>query len=130
MENTFSKAKICALVLLSVSFWLNGVFLVRFFSSHGWWGGYYGPILFLLSVPVAALCIGGVRRLLSLTHEEVLLAVVLITALVAFLHGAALLFTPMIYNSDPQSLLYASAWLIWFCGAVLLPAYHIQRKSA
>ena len=120
MISTFSYGKFLALTLLAVSFWINGVFMVRVFTAHGWWDGYPLLLLYVLSVPVAALCISGVRKLLSLTQVQLLPAIVFITGSVAMLHALALMLLPSIYASDARPLLLASAWLLWFCGAVLL----------
>ena len=118
-----------AIIALAVSFWLNGVLLIRFMSSQSLWGGLGSAIIFVLSIPIAAVSISGVRKLLRLSNDQLSPAIILIVALVAMLHGIGLTFMPAIYGETGTSLLFASAWLIWFCGAVLLPLFTKEMRG-
>ena len=122
--------QLLAIVGLAVSFWFNGVLLIRVITSHALWGGIGSATIFALSVPIAVLSIAGVRKFLRLTPEQLSPSIILIVALVAMLHGVALTWTPTIYSATEAALLFAAAWLVWFSGAVLLSLFIMRQKVA
>ena len=113
---------------ITISFWLSGVFLVRLISSYGLWGGWSGALIFALSIPVAAVSIRGVQMLLHLPPSELLPTVALITALVGMLHGVAITYAASLYRAQGHDLTLASAWLVWFVGAVLISLLLMKRR--
>lgn len=117
MKNTFFYY--ISIAGLAASFWFSGLFLVRFISSNDLWGGWSGAIIFLLSIPMAAISIRGVQALLKLSSEQVTPAVISITSIVAMLHGVTLTYYPSLYIAQGPQLIFAGAWLVWFVGSVL-----------
>ena len=124
----FNKTQQLVILPLAISFWMSGVFLVRLLSSYGLWGGWSGAVIFALSIPAAAISIRGVQMLLRLTPSEVLPTVALITALVAMLHGVAITYVASLYRAQGPELILASAWLVWFVGAVLISLLLMKRQ--
>jgi hypothetical protein len=125
----FETWQLLAITGLAISFWFNGVLLIRLITSYALWGGFGSATIFALSIPIALLSIAGVRRLLKLTSEQLSPSIILIVVLVTMLHGIALTWTPTIYGASGRELLFASAWLVWFSGAVLLPLLIMQQRA-
>ena len=125
----FTPLQQVAIILLAGSFWLNGVFLIRLLTAYSLWGGAKSAIIFAVSVPIIVLSIKGVRSLLRVTQEQFSPAILLIVGIVAVLHGGALTWTKNIYGSDSTSLMFASAWLVWFCGVVLFSIVVMEKKK-
>ena len=111
-----TRGQILGLLALAISFWASGVGLIRLISSLELWGGTGSAIIFVLSIPVAWLCIVSVRRLVGLAPAQVLTGTALITAVVTLLDGVALTWWPALYGFPS---LLAAAWLLWFAGAVM-----------
>ena len=122
----FTPQRLLTITFLSFGFWSSGVFLIRFMSSYHFWSGWPLAILFVISPPVAALCIVGVRQMLRLTSTELLPTIILLTGLVALLHGLALTIIPALYGSTTP-LFTGASWLVWFCGSVMIPAVLIDH---
>jgi hypothetical protein len=128
--SNFKSWQLVALIGLAVGFWFNGVILIRLITSHALWGGAGSATIFALSLPIATLSIVGVGKLLKLTREQLAPGIILIVAVVTLLHGIALTWIPSIYGTEGESLLFASSWLIWFCGAVLLSLFFMRTSGA
>ena len=115
-----------SIVLLCLSFWSSGVFLIRFMSDYRLWSGWTEVLLFVVSPVVATVCIVAVRRALTLTSDTFVPTIVLITGLVVGLHGLVLILFPALYG-DRSYLLPSVIWLVWFCSSVLLPLAALAR---
>lgn len=116
--------------LLTMAFWLNGIRIVKIMNYYSYWGGVGSIIIYVLSFPVAFLAIKGVSKILKLTEKQVYPAIILIVSLVGLLHGIALAYKPEMYRATGESLVFAEAWIIWFCGATILTLFYIQQKDS
>ena len=66
--------------------------------------------------------------LLHLPPSELLPTGASITALVAMLHGVAITYAASLYTAQGHDLTLASAWLVWFVGAVLISLLLMKRR--
>ena len=120
MIKTLSKKQWLGLIILSVGFWYNGVYLVSFISQNDWWSGLPMLTIFALSVPIAVIAVSGVVSLMKLSFVQTLPTISFIVGLVSAFHTLALINFPQLYqisNFDPMPYI----WLLWFCVAVLIP---------
>lgn len=118
------------LLLLSLAFWFNGIRIVRLFNYYSVWGGMGSIIIFASSFPVTFFAIKGVTKVLKLTEKQVYPAISLIVAIVGLLHGVTLTYKPWMYQATGETLMFATAWIIWFCGATILTLFFIQQKNS
>jgi divalent metal cation (Fe/Co/Zn/Cd) transporter len=126
----FLNWQLPGILLLSIAFWLNGIRIVGIMNYYSYWGGIGSIIIFIVSFPVAYLAIKAVSKILKLTEKQVYPAIILIVAIVGLLHGIALTYKPEMYKATGDSLLFATAWIIWFCGATILSLFFIQQKDS
>jgi hypothetical protein len=134
MNNFFNKFgfvswQLPVLLLLSLVFWYNGIRIVRLFNYFSYWGGMGSLIIFIFSFPVTFLAIKGVTKVLKLTEKQVYPAINLIVAVVGLLHGLTLTYKPEMYQATGETLMFATAWIIWFCGATIITLFFIQQKN-
>ncbi|MCG3769224.1 MAG: hypothetical protein JW384_00345 [Nitrosomonadaceae bacterium] len=112
---------LCTIALFSLSFWSSGVFLIRALTTYGAWDeSIHFAGLCIVSVPVAFLCVAGVRRMLvsfGTGAEHMLYA---ISGVVLLAHGCAIGFYPSLYGFVQDADLRVLAWLLWFGGVVVL----------
>ena len=135
MNNFFNRFgfvswQLPVLLLLSILFWFNGIRIVRLFNYYSSWGGMGSVIIFLSSFPVALFAIKGVTKILKITDKQVYPAITLIVAMVGLLHGITLTYRPSMYQATGESLMFATAWIVWFCGATLLTLFFVQQKNS
>ena len=108
------------LAILSASgafFWLADAAWIRLapvFVVDPLWG----DIAFLLSIPVAWVCVRFCQRLAGLNRAQVVPGVMLLVVVAALLHALALRWAPDLYGSDRAGRL-GSAWLLWIYGLIL-----------
>lgn len=126
----FVSWQLPAIILLSIAFWLNGIRIVKIINYYSYWGGVGSIIIFILSFPVAFFAIKAVTKILKLTEKQVYPAIILIVSLVGLLHGITLTYKPSMYRATGDSLMFATAWIIWFCGATILSLFYIQQKDS
>lgn len=126
----FVNWQLPVLLLLSILFWVNGIRIVKIMNYYSYWGGVGSIIIFALSFPVALFAIKGVTKILKLAEKQVYPAIILIVALVGLLHGITLTYRPEMYRATGESLMFATAWIIWFSGATILTLFYIQQKDS
>ena len=88
-------------------------------------GGDFG---FLLSVPVAWICVRICRRLAGLSGSQLVPGVTLLVVAAALLHAVALRWAPGLYRGDEAGRL-GGAWLLWIYGLILGSALLAGRGS-
>lgn len=118
---TLTKNQLLGLVILVISFWYNGIFLITFITKNALWAGLPLLGIFILSIPVAYFAISGVVALMKLRYEQTLATITFIVVLVSVLHALALLYVPTLYTLPAASPL-PYIWLMWFSSTVLVTA--------
>ena len=88
-----------------------------------------GDLGFLLSVPVAWLCVLVCRRLAGLSGSQLVPGVTLLVVVAALLHAGALRWAPGLYRGDEAGRL-GGAWLLWIYGLILGSALLAGRGPA
>ena len=109
--------QLLVLCLGGVLFWMADVVWIRLvpaFVVDPFWG----DVGFLLSVPVAWMCVRPCRRLAGLDRAQIVPGVTLLVVVAALLHALALRWVPDLYGSDHAGRL-GSAWLLWIYGLIL-----------
>lgn len=116
------------IVLLSLSFWSSGVFLIRILHTyHVWDGGIPLVLLFVLSIPLVYLSIESTRAIFTRMGEEDTSPTSAIIALVVLIHALVLVMYPALYGFVPSPALAATAWLLWFGGSAMIIARILER---
>jgi hypothetical protein len=77
-------------------------------------------LVYAISVPVIYLSIRGVHNFFVRMFKINTTAVYQVTGLVLTLHALIISLFPTLYLFTPSSALFATAWLLWFGGVVLL----------
>ena len=114
MLDTRQSAMLCAGGAL---FWLVDVAWIRLapaFVVDSFWG----DVGFLLSVPLAVLCVRLCQRLAGLGGAQLVAGATLLVGVAALLHALALRWAPALYGGDHAGRL-GSAWLLWIYGLIL-----------
>ena len=110
-----------SVVLLSLSFWSSGVFLIRILNGYQIWNsGVWLTLLFALSLPLVYLSILSVQKIFRAIRREATPPTHYIIALVLILHAVALSLYPALYTLVSSPALSAAAWLLWFGGIAML----------
>ena len=110
------KRQVAILCGTGAVFWLADAFWIRSLPALAV-GPLWGDVAFLLSVPVAWLCVRLARALAGLGSERIIAGVALMVLVAALLHGAALRWYPDLYGSDHAGRL-GGAWLLWIYGLI------------
>ncbi|WP_428376398.1 hypothetical protein [Lichenicoccus sp.] len=119
------------LVILCISgamFWLADVAWIRllpFFVVDP----VGGDIGFLLSVPVAWICVRLCQCLAGLDDAQIVPGITFLVVVAALLHALALRWAPACYGEDRAGRL-GSAWLLWIYGLILGSALLAARRAA
>lgn len=90
-------------------------------------GRFWGDIAFLLSVPVAWLCVRLARTLARLNPDQALFGITLMVVVAALLHGIALRWAADLYGGDHVGRL-GGAWLLWIYGLIFGCALLTSRR--
>ena len=109
--------QLLVLCLGGILFWIADVAWIRLvpaFVVDPFWG----DMGFLLSIPVAWMCVRPCRRLAGLDRAQIVPGVTLLVVVAALMHGLALRWAPGLYGSDHAGRL-GSAWLLWIYGLIL-----------
>lgn len=105
------------LVGIGAAFWLADAAWIRlapaFLVDPVWGAAAYG-----LSVPLAFVCVPLGRRLAGLDGGTLVPGTVLLVAVAALLHAAALRWFPVLYGDD-HTTRFGAAWLLWIYGLIL-----------
>ncbi len=108
-------------------FWLGDVAWIRLvpvFIIDPLWG----DVGFLLSVPLAVLCVRVCQRLAGLDETQLVPGATLLVVVAALFHAMALRWAPALYGSDHVGRL-GSAWLLWIYGLILGSALMLGGRS-
>lgn len=114
------------LVALAVAFWVVaavGLALDPGAVQPGW----RGDLSFVISIPVAWLCVWLARRIAKLAPHQLITATALVVAMDTLLDAGVLRWVPQIYGADPSSQALSAAWLLWGYGASLIAAFMMTR---
>ncbi len=84
--------------------------------------GWRGDLSFVISLPVAWLCVRLARRIAKLAPHQLVTATALVVALDTLLDAGVLRWAPKIYGADPSGRTLSAAWLLWGYGASLMAA--------
>lgn len=98
-------------------FWLGDVAWIRLvpaFVVDPFWG----DVGFLLSVPLAVLCVRVCQRLAGLGGAQLVPGATLLVVVAALFHALALRWAPALYGGDHAGRL-GGAWLLWIYGLIL-----------
>ena len=98
-------------------FWLGDVAWIRLvpvFVVNPFWG----DVGFLLSVPLAWMCVRFCQRLAGLGGTQLVPGATVLVVVAALFHALALRWAPGLYGSDHAGRL-GSAWLLWIYGLIL-----------
>lgn len=113
----------------SVSFWSSGVFFIRALHNYELWSS---PVFllafFAFSIPLVAISIQGVRRIVSPVTNRGEAVVYQTLQCVLLMHSVALGFFPSLYSFIPSGEISATAWLLWFGGIAL--ALQLKGKKS
>ncbi len=124
MLDTRQTAILCAGGAL---FWLVDVAWIRLapaFVVDPFWGN----VGFLLSVPLAVLCVRLCQRLASLGGVQLVPGATLLVGVAALFHTLALRWASSLYGGDHAGRL-GSAWLLWIYGLILGFALMLGGRS-
>lgn len=88
----------------------------------------WGDVGFLLSVPVAWMCVRLCQRLAGLDGMQLVPGVTLLVIVAALVHASALRWAPGLYGDDHVGRL-GSAWLLWIYGLILGFALLSARRT-
>ena len=122
-----ARRQVATLWGIGVVFWLGDVAWIRLLPALAI-GPVWGSIVFLISVPVAWLCVWLTRVLANLDRERIVPGITLMVAVAALLHGVALRWAASLYGSDHAARLGAG-WLLWIYGLILGCVLLTVRKS-
>ncbi len=89
----------------------------------------WGDVGFLLSVPVAWMCIRLAQRVAILDRSELVAGMTLMVMVAALLHAVAFRWVPDLYGDDHTDRL-GGAWLLWIYGLILGCALFMARDHA
>lgn len=118
-----------AIVLLSLSFWSSGVFLIRILNAYQVReGGISRALLFAFSIPLVYLSILSVQKMFRAMGRVAGTATQYIIALVLILHALALCLYPGLYTLVSSPALSATAWLLWFGGTAIILAHIVSPE--
>lgn len=124
----FDRRQLATLCLGGVLFWAADVAWIRWlpaFVVDPVWGN----VGFVLSGPVAWICVRLCRRLAALDRLQLVPGVALLVVVATLLHGLALRGSPALYEGDHVGRL-GGAWLLWIYGLVLGSALLMAARSA
>ena len=109
-------------IVLAISFWSSGVFLIRILNSLNIWSPHNVQLwlVYGFSVPLIFIAIGSVQNLFTRLFTQPTNAVYKITGLVLTIHALTITHFPVLYFFTPSPGLYATAWLLWFGGITIL----------
>lgn len=116
------------LVGLAIAFWVvaaAGLALDPGAVQPGW----RGDLSFVISLPVAWLCVWLARWIAKLAPDQLVTATALVVALDTLFDAGVLRWAPQIYGADPSSRALSAAWLLWAYGASLTAAFMMTREE-
>ncbi|CAF3760848.1 unnamed protein product [Rotaria socialis] len=127
--------KSCGIAAFSVSLWMLGVILIRYFGPY-WFRTNFGRNVSMAStVPFSYISIYIAEIMFSLHSHEILAAVALGTGIASILDGMAHAWYPSAYENpslqktNPHAACcisrYGSGWLLFFVGIILTMAVFI-----
>ncbi len=111
------KRQFIVLGVCGAVFWLADMAWIRLvpvFVVDPLWG----DVGFLLSFPVAWICVRLCRRLAGLDEVQLVPGITLLVVVAALAHGVALRWAPGCYGGSQAGRL-GSAWLLWIYGLIL-----------
>jgi hypothetical protein len=109
-----------------VLLWFVFAMIIRFAASFWFDGGWPTVLLFVASLPLAAMMVGSTRRMFGISGACLVAGVSIANAAALLCDGIAFTWTG-IYGSGRPELLVASAWLLWGVGMVTLAAVWAGR---
>ena len=121
------RQQIPILVGIGIGFWLADAAWIRllpiFVVSPIW-----GDVGFLLSVPVAWVCVRLVLRVAGLAASQLVAGTALMVVVAALIHAVAFRWAPDLYGNDHTGRLGA-AWLLWLYGLLVAFALLMARAD-
>lgn len=116
------------LVVLGVVIWFIAAMFIRLALPQAWLnGGAATVVVFLLSLPVAAVSIEAVHRVTRGEEGGLLRTASIISSVGLILDGLAFVWASTLYTTDMGSLAFGGAWLLWIVGMTL--AYATFRPA-
>ena len=123
-----SMSRQLVLVALGVVTWFAAAMFIRLALPQGWLsGGVSTIVVFLLSLPVAAVSIEVAHRLTQGEAGKLLQTASIISCVGLTLDGVAFVWASNLYTSDNTSLAFGGAWLLWTVGVTL--GYALLRQD-
>ena len=110
-----------------VLFWLGDVAWIRLAPALVV-DPFWSDVGFLLSVPLAVLCVRVCQRLAGLDGAQLVSGTTLLVVVAALFHALALRWASTLYGSDHAGRL-GSAWLLWIYGLILGSALVLGTRS-
>ena len=121
------RRQVVVLVGTGMGFWLADAAWIRllpiFVVSPVW-----GDVGFLLSVPVAWVCVRVVLRLAGLAAGQLVAGTAVMVVVAALIHAVAFRWVPDLYGDDHTGRLGA-AWLLWIYGLLVAFALLMARAG-
>jgi hypothetical protein len=100
--------------------WFIAAMFIRFALPLGWLeGNIVTIIIFIVSLPVAAISIELVHRFTDGQKGEKIRTAAVLSLVGLLLDGMAITWTPLLYTADRAALSFGGAWLLWTVGLTL-----------
>jgi hypothetical protein len=117
---SLTQRQIIILALYGAVLWFIAAMLVRTIGPMGALDGYALLITYALVIPgtVPAIWIG--RMLAKLSHDQMAIGILVVTAAALLLDGIAHAWFPALYGSDPALLVKGAAVIFWGAGVGLV----------
>ncbi len=104
------------LIAYGAILWAAAAALAHYLGKVGLLAGPWAPALYLSAVPLLAVFVAPVRRLMRLTQAQVVPAVALATTAALVLDGLAFQWAPWLYGKTPAVVLAAAGLIAWGAG--------------
>ncbi len=121
--------RIVALLALGAALWFAAALTLRMLGPHGVYDGLAQAALYAGVIPVTAIVIWVMRRILAVPRALTFRAAAIATMAALFLDALAFGFVPQLYGAEPNLQIGAAAAVFWGAGVAIALGWLMNERA-